>query len=94
MRRQVAVSLLVSAVLGDEVKVFSADDKGAVHLSGDNGASQNSATDAIEIVSPAVLLFIPIGAPSSARCELRVLRILFSMRNASLEMIERTRPCR
>jgi len=45
MRSKVLVSLLVTGVLGDEVKVFSADDESSVHLGGDNGASQDTATD-------------------------------------------------
>jgi hypothetical protein len=42
---QVGVSLLISGVLGNEVEVFSSDDQGTVHLSRDNGASQDAATD-------------------------------------------------
>ena len=32
------MSLLVSGVLGDEVEVFAADDKGSVHFGGDDCA--------------------------------------------------------
>jgi hypothetical protein len=39
------VSLLVSSVLGDEMKVFSADDEGSVHLGGNDGASEDTASD-------------------------------------------------
>jgi hypothetical protein len=39
VRSEILVSLLVSGVLGDEMKVFSADDESAVHFGGDNGAS-------------------------------------------------------
>jgi hypothetical protein len=34
--RQVLVALLVTVVLGDVVKVFTADDNGTVHLGGDD----------------------------------------------------------
>jgi hypothetical protein len=34
--RQVLVALLVTVVLGDVVKVFTADDDGTVHLGGDD----------------------------------------------------------
>lgn len=37
--------LLVSGVFGNEVKVFSADDEGSVHLCADDGASQDTAAD-------------------------------------------------
>ncbi len=30
------MSLLITGVLGDEVKVFSADDEGSVHLGGND----------------------------------------------------------
>jgi hypothetical protein len=42
---KVLVSFLVTGVLGDEVEVFSADDEGSMHLGGNNGASQDTATD-------------------------------------------------
>jgi hypothetical protein len=42
---QVGVSLLVSRVLGDEVKVFAADDQGSVHFRGDDGAGEDTASD-------------------------------------------------
>ena len=42
------MSLLVTGVLGDEVKVFSADDESSVHLGGNNGASQDTTTDGDE----------------------------------------------
>ena len=42
---QVLVSLLVTSVLGNEVKVFATDNDGSVHLGGNNGSSENSATD-------------------------------------------------
>jgi hypothetical protein len=42
------VSLLISGVLGDEVKVFSANDEGAVHLGGNDRSGQDTATDGDE----------------------------------------------
>lgn len=45
MSGEVLVALLVSVVLGDEVKVFAADDDGAVHLGGNDGSGQDTATD-------------------------------------------------
>jgi hypothetical protein len=42
---EVLVSLLVSVVLGDVVEVFAADDEGAVHLGGNNGAGEDAASD-------------------------------------------------
>ena len=45
MSSEVLVSLLVSVVLGDVVEVLAADDDGTVHLSGNDGAGQDTATD-------------------------------------------------
>lgn len=45
VRSQVRVSLLVSCIFRDEVEVFSADDQGSVHLCGDDGASEDSASN-------------------------------------------------
>lgn len=42
---QVRVTLLVSCIFGNEVEVFSADDQGSVHLCGDDGASEDSASN-------------------------------------------------
>lgn len=42
---EVLVSLLITVVLGDVVEVFSADDERTVHLCGDDGAGQDTATD-------------------------------------------------
>lgn len=42
---EVLVSLLITGVLGDEVKVFAADDERAVHLGGNDSARKNTATD-------------------------------------------------
>lgn len=52
----VLVSLLVTGVLGDEVQVFTADDDGAVHLGGNDGAGQNTATDRDETGERALLV--------------------------------------
>lgn len=56
MGSQVLVSLLVSGVLGDEVKVFSANDEGSVHLGGNDGTSQDTATDRNETGERALLI--------------------------------------
>ena len=56
VRRQVLVSLLVTGVLGDVVKVFAADDDGSVHLGGDDGAGQDTATDGDETGEGALLV--------------------------------------
>ena len=39
------MSLLVPSVLGDEVEVFSTDNKGSVHLCGNDGAGEDAASD-------------------------------------------------
>ena len=56
MRRQVLVSLLVTGVLGNVVEVFAADDDGSVHLGGDDGAGQDTATDGDETSERALLV--------------------------------------
>lgn len=45
MRRKVLVPLLVTVELGDEVKVFAADDDRSVHLCRDDGACQDTASN-------------------------------------------------
>lgn len=45
MRSQVCVSLLVSCILWDEVKVFSTDDQRSVHLRGDNSSREDAASN-------------------------------------------------
>ncbi len=45
MRSKVLVSLLVTGIFGDEMEVFSADDQSSVHLGGNDGAGQDTATD-------------------------------------------------
>ena len=42
---QIAVSLLVSSVLGDEVEIFSSNDDGSVHLCRNDLAGQDSSSD-------------------------------------------------
>lgn len=39
------MALLISAVLGNEMKVFAADDEGSVHFGRDNGSGEDTATD-------------------------------------------------
>ena len=45
MRCEVFVPFLISGVFGDEVKVFAADDEGAVHFRGDDSTGENTAAD-------------------------------------------------
>ena len=45
MSGQVLVALLVTVVLGDIVKVFTADDNGALHLGRNDNTSENTSTD-------------------------------------------------
>jgi hypothetical protein len=45
MRSQILVPLLVSGVLGDEVEILATDDESTVHLGGDDGSGQDTATD-------------------------------------------------
>jgi hypothetical protein len=56
VRCEVLVSLLVSSVFGDEVEVFSANDECAVHLGGNDGAGQDTATDGDETGEWALLI--------------------------------------
>jgi len=53
---EVLVPLLVAGVLGDEVEVLAADDQGAVHLGGDDGAGQDTAADRDEAGEGALLV--------------------------------------
>ncbi len=50
------MSLLVTGVLGDEMEVFSADDQSSVHLGGNYGAGQDTATDGDETGERALLV--------------------------------------
>ena len=58
MRSKVLVSLLVSGVFWDEVKVFPADDESAVHLGGNDGTSEDTATDGDETGERALLVCV------------------------------------
>jgi hypothetical protein len=53
---KVLVAALVTGVLGDEVEVLAADDQGAVHLGGDDGAGEDTATDGDETSEGALLV--------------------------------------
>lgn len=57
---KVLVAALVTGVLGDEVKVLAADDQGAVHLGGDDGAGKDTATDGDETSEGALLVCIAV----------------------------------
>lgn len=52
----VLVSLLVTRVLGNKVQVLSSDDDGAVHLGGNDGTGQDTATDRDEAGERALLV--------------------------------------
>ena len=54
--RQVLVAFLVTGVLWDEVEVLAADDQGAVHLGGDDGAGKDTAADGDEAGEGALLV--------------------------------------
>lgn len=56
MGGEVLVALLVTGVLGDEVKVLSADNEGTVHLGGNDGTGQDTATDRNEAGEGALLV--------------------------------------
>ena len=56
MGGEVLVALLVTGVLGDEVKVLAADNQGTVHLGGNDGAGQDTATDGDETSERALLV--------------------------------------
>lgn len=53
---EVLVSLLVTRVLRNEVQVLSSDDNGSVHLGGNDGAGQDTATDGDETGEGALLV--------------------------------------
>lgn len=53
---KVLVTALVTGVLGDEVEVLATDDEGAVHLGGDDGAGEDTATDGDETSEGALLV--------------------------------------
>lgn len=50
------MALLVTGVLGDKVQVLSSDNDGSVHLGGNDGAGQDTATDGDEAGEGALLV--------------------------------------
>lgn len=63
------MSLLVTRVLWNEVKVFSSDDQSSVHLSGHNGACENTSTDGNEAGERALLVCITMSANVRDCCD-------------------------
>ena len=53
------MAFLVTGVLWDEVEVLAADDQGAVHLGGDDGAGEDTAADGDETSEGALLVCEP-----------------------------------
>lgn len=66
--------LLVTRVLGDEVEVLAADDQGTVHLGGDDGAGEDTATDGDETGEGALLVCWFPCQRCSAKSSLRIPR--------------------
>lgn len=66
--------LLVTRVLGDEVEVLAADDQGTVHLGGDDGAGEDTATDGDETGEGALLVCWLLCQRWSAKSSLRIPR--------------------
>jgi hypothetical protein len=67
---EILVPLFVSGVLLDEVEVFAPNDNGAVHLRGNDRASENTATDRNEPGEGALLINVSslnrgFGGPES-----------------------------
>lgn len=56
------MALLVTGILGNEVKVLSSDDDGSVHLGGNNGAGQDAAADRDESSERALLVYVRVSA--------------------------------
>ena len=56
MGGEVLVALLITGVLGDEVEVLSSDNDSSVHLGGNDGAGQDTATDGDETGERALLV--------------------------------------
>lgn len=54
---EVLVALLVTRVLGDEVKVLSSDNQSSVHLGGNDGAGQDTTTNGDETGERALLVY-------------------------------------
>jgi len=67
VRREVLVALLISGVLGDVVEVLASDDEGSVHLGGDDGAGQDTASDRNKTGERALLVCRKPLVPSHAR---------------------------
>ena len=78
VRSEVLVSLLVSGVFGDEVEVFSADDEGSVHLGGDDGSGQDTATDGDEAGEGALLVCNESASVSSSSTFLQFRNFIIS----------------
>lgn len=57
MRGKVLVALLVTVVFGDIVEVLAADDEGTVHLGGNDGAGEDTATDGDQTGEGALLVY-------------------------------------
>lgn len=78
MGSQICVALLISCVLWDEVKVFSADDQGSVHFRGDDLSGQDAATDRDHTSEWAFLVCgVTLSAFSSTGLHLRHVRELW-----------------
>lgn len=54
------MSLLITVVLGNVVKVFTADDDGTVHLGGNDPTGQDTATDRDHTSERALLVYLRI----------------------------------
>lgn len=67
MGGEVLVALLVTVVLGDEVKVLATDDDGAVHLGGNDGTGQDTAADG-DLAGEGALLVCSSRQFTSAIC--------------------------
>ena len=64
MSSEVLVSLLITVVLGDKVKVVTTDNDGALHFDGDNSTSEDTSTNA-DVTSEGTLL-VQCKVPSMA----------------------------
>jgi len=79
---EVLVPLLVSGVLGDEVEVLAADDERAVHLGGNDGAGQDTATDG-NLSGERALLVCFVRKPVRTRASRSVLTSYLSVASAT-----------
>jgi hypothetical protein len=57
VRSKILVSLLITGVFWDEMEVLPANDESSVHLRGNDGASQDTATDGNETGEWALLVY-------------------------------------